>query len=253
MLKKFMRSWLPFLLVLLLVPAALYLPDLWALQCENKLLGSPKERPSMEGMLSEKAQDIPILYTLYRNRYLDSRYETVFSDISSKEGIWQLSNILMLLQDNDLLDIEFVDLCLQSIDTYPQNSLASLSEGQGIRGLSISLFINEACTINISANSYIETDQILHFSVRCNQDPLPLDSFNSIPEGFLQRYCSYLGLDVLTDWKVPISSDPNISAIWSEEGQVYLFYSLQNGFSFGAISFSPEDFRGIEFKEPDFK
>lgn len=254
MLKKFISVWLPFLLLLLFLPAALYAPDLWAKQAENQLLSTPQSRPAMEGMLSEKAQGIPLLYTLYRNRYLGNHYDTHSYNIDPEKAYVMLMDNLTALSEQQLIAPELLDfyLGISELSLSSNFASASCSDGQGIRTLSIRLQ-TEKCTIDVSASIYQDTDQVLNFSISNNSEfPLPAQA-TVIPDDFLERYRLYLGLGVLDDWKVPVSSNPDVSAIWSEEGQIYLFCSTQNEFSFGATSLSPEDFRGIEFDESNLK
>lgn len=257
MLKKFLLGCLPFLLMFLLIPAALYAPDFYARRCEARLLSSPKDRPEMEGMLSEQAQDIPVLYTLYRNRYLGSHYDTIYSEIPQEQAQKLLWDRLFVLNEHQLLKPDFLNWLFSAIDTSIKASPSSISEGQGIQGISTQFSLPDVESLSVSVNTFVPDDLVITFSVSSNLSSAPLTPDLVFFENFLERYKSYLGLDVLTDWKAPVSGDSNITSIWSEEGQIYLFClqdwdDSDHTFSFGAISMSPEDFRGVELKETVF-
>lgn len=207
------------------------------------LLSADMERPAIDGQLSEQAQEIPIVYALYRKRILSGfDMSTATREMETTEQANRLRELLEGLKNADVLPrgcwetaneiFRFPSAMAydQEQDGFQQNTYLGYPEAEAL-GTGVEVMVQQheqtelvtACTIAGGVQPQDDADDLLHI------------------------YRSYLGMDSLQDWK-KLETQEESAAWWSEMGQIYLFCSLQEGrFFIGAFSLPKEELLAADF------
>lgn len=229
------------------------LPAAWAERCDEQLLREMQVRPPIEGMLSEQAQDIPILYALYRRRYLASHFaeESIEWDNEEEGSIFQ--ELLQIASDSELLPDWFKQTVL----------LDMLSEKTGMecsvyfRGGFAQCICEKRKPGNEENEQFQENHEGLqrYLDFQCHMDGTglitsfhyqgPMRPVNA--KAMLNKYRTYLGLDGLDDWQtIQLDASGNIG-YWSAMGQIYLYcVAEENTLAFEALSLSCAEFERMK-------
>ena len=223
-------------LLSMLCLASMALPAAYAAWYDARLLDVDIARPVEDTQLSEQAQQIPVVYALYRKRYLsgiemNSSWTTADTteqaDILSQK-MEELKNARLLpsqaVQKADqILTAPFVMAYSQQQDGFTGSSCESYSPGQ------------EHSNETARAQWHQKTGLVTSCTVSVKLEQMDVSPL-------LDRYRVYLGVDVLTDWQT-VDTGGSSAVSWSPSGQVYLYYTIRSdSLSFGAVSLSAEEF-----------
>lgn len=211
------------------------LPAAYGFWSNAYLLSADVARPAVEGQLSEQAQEIPVVYALYRKRILSGfEMSAASQETDTAEQAHRLAELLEGLENegvlpqrcrekaDEIFKLPFAAAFYQEEDGFRQDTYLGYSEGEPSGG-SVEVMVQQhqqtglvtACTVA---------------GVQLQEDAAAL----------LRTYCSYLGLDSLTDWQ-RVETQEESAACWSKMGQLYLFCSLQGErFFIGAFSLPEE-------------
>ena len=232
--KRLRQITLLFLSILCLFSMAL--PWVFASWHDARLLETDIPRPVSVELPSEQAQEIPVLYALYRKRYLSGmEMDAPYTPADAAEQAAILSAKAEDLQNAGVLPEE----CLQKIeDIFLRPSSAAYSQEQD--GLLGGTYLAYPDTTHKQLESVaVQWHRKTGLVTSCSVTVQLMDKDADI---FLNAYRTYLGLDVLTDWETAETGGAS-AACWSKSGQIYLYYTFQEDrLSFGAISLSTEEF-----------
>lgn len=204
--------------------ALLFLPWAWSAAAEHLLVGSSTVRPMQEGLLSERARRIPVLYAVHAARML----QLTIPPVSPSEWTDAADPA------QELEDFRALACDLEQAGVLTQNDLAALERvlsGESIRlQTAQNHFFSSLSRTYSEPKAYpfrelascIHTDSGLAAAVT-----LPFEAEQSA-EKILLAYREYLALDALDDWVeiTPPVSDLHAgegAAMWSSEGQAYLY------------------------------
>lgn len=232
-----MKKGKPALIVLsLLCLLSMALPAAAASWQDAQLLKREIPRPVPAVLPSEQAQEIPVLYALYRKRYLSGieiSADPVPADAAGQAAL--LSGKVEELREAGVLPQD----CAQKIGKILKqpSSAAYTQEQDGFSGSIYHIYPGQADgpAGSVALQWHRKTELVTSCSVHAQLAPRDAAAF-------LDAYRKYLGLDALTDWETADTGGAS-TAYWSESGQIYLYYTLQSGrLSFGAIFLSREEF-----------
>lgn len=225
----------------------LCIPRIWAFVAEKSFLGSTTPRPSQNLLLSERARRIPALYAVHAADMLPLPLlpNAAVDWQAAEDPARELETFLCVADDlehagvlthSDRTALEEVLADEQRYLRTAQNDLFSyLSRGYDA-GLLYPVRQFFCC---------VHTESGLALTVT-----LPLEAGQSADD-MLHAYLDYLGLDVLGDWQEitpPVSefSEGKGAAMWSAEGQVYLYCAKQpQETTIGITAMSEDDVRAF--------
>ncbi len=232
--KRLRQKTLIFLSILCLLSMAL--PSISTSWHDARLLKTDIPRPVSAELPSEQAQEIPVLYALYRKRYLSGiQMDAPHTSADAAEQALILSAKAEELKNSGVLSEE----CLQKVkEIFLQSSPAAYYQEQdGFIGGTYLAYsdITHDMVKSVTVQWHQKTGLVTSCSVTVSLVRKDADVF-------LNAYRTYLGLDVLADWET-IDTGGASAACWSKSGQIYLYYTFQDDrLSFGAISLSAEEF-----------
>lgn len=226
-----LREKVPFpLWTVLLIPAYLLMlmfPKGVACWCDAALFADTVPRPVMEGQLSETAQEIPVLYALYRKRILSGgEMEVAVEETDAGEQAESMAETLGKLERAGVLP----PVCREEADNIFRAPTAVAYAGRQ-DGFVQRTYLGYAQTgkKSISVQQEEQTGLVTACTVSAK-------GAGEEAAEYLLAYRSYLGLDTLTDWQTAQMGSGS-AACWSLEGQVYLYCTLGNDrFAVGAVS-----------------
>lgn len=218
------------------------LPSLASLWEETVLLSVPQSRPLMEGQLSAEVQEIPIVYGLYCKRILSgSEINGVFREVDPQDQISNLTRRLEELEEAGGLP----PICMEEARNIFQlpNAISYIVEQDGFRSLIYQGYESGGQVRSVILDEHPKTGLI----TSCSISDVTSDGEAT---ALLEAYCSYLGLNKLTDWQTRELEESAVS--WSESGQIYLSCTFQNHrFYIGAVSIGAEGLKTIAEKFPN--
>lgn len=227
---------LGYLLMLLLPAGAARLGD-------AKLLSGTVPRPVMEGQLSARAQEIPLIYALYRSRVLSGGEDFSQSgEAATPEQARSLSGTLGELEDAGVLP-GFCREAAGSIFDLP-GALAYTGREKGFVQKSYQGYDASGNARSVLVQQQEETGLVTVCTLS-SPLPAPEGGEKTDPERILKQYRAYLGLDGLTGWQ-EAGRGENSAVCWSAEGQIYLYCTVEEErFALGAVSLPPEELEAI--------
>lgn len=233
--RKGMRaSILALVLALLCSLMFLCLPAVYVHMQDTAVLSRELSRSAEEGALGKRAREIPLVYALYRRRYLvGSGFSPVIQNDETGAGTVLLQNKISELTEAGILpavpaqqiqEILNISPMYRGCDTSGDFSAAEQGYWQEPANSS-------------SVMLYWHTDTGLVVSLQASVDVSEMDA-----KELLRQYRAYLGVEVLNDW-MDIDLDGEAKAAsWSQTGQLYLYCSAQEQeLVFGAVSLSLEE------------
>lgn len=219
----------------------LALPAGYGRWSDTRLLHSVFARPQLEGVLDQQAQQIPVLYALYRKRYLEEEYHDYVDYSNSAEKQMQLQRMAEAVENlgiSGVLPQTLAERLAQQLEKSEQVSVWRQTGGF----VGSSAFVakigwqGSSCTIE----QFEETGQVTHLVC-------PIEPWMEIsPQEVMEHYRSYLGLLELKDWEWKNTANPNQAGMWSDQGQIYLYCNVEEPYqmlTLGAFSIDPEQFR----------
>lgn len=220
---------LGYLLMLLLPAGAARLGD-------AELLSGTVPRPVMEGQLSARAQEIPLVYALYRSRVLSG------GETATPEQARSLSGTLGKLEDAGVLP-GFCREAAENIFDLP-GALAYTGREKGFVQKSYQGYDASGNAGSVLVQQQEETGLVTVCTLS-SPLPAPEGGDKTDPGQILKQYRAYLGLDGLTDWQ-EAGRGENSAVCWSAEGQIYLYCTVEEErFALGAASLPPEELEAI--------
>lgn len=212
----------------------IFLPKMISKWSDQKLFGQEHLRPSVEGMLDEEGQSIPIVYALYQKRYLQQRYLKAAIGMEPKEDEW-----IMGLYENEVLPESFVQMLLPIM----AENVEAERNTQVQPGFCTTTYRKPWDEVRqsqemITIEWYENTSHVI---------TLHAELTNLIPEEVnaqecLTHYQKYLGVEALNDWIASPSNSERIALLWSEKGQLYLYCrAIDSEFQLGARSMEKQD------------
>ena len=191
-------------------------------------------RPAEEGALAERAREIPLVYALYRRRYLvGPGYPSALQDDGTGEGTAHLKNQISELTRAGILPEEMSQQIQEFLSLTP--GYVYCDTGGDISAA------RQWCLTGQGNGSevmlYWHTDTGCVVSFEADVDASGIDT-----KEFLRQYRAYLGVDILNDWADVELKDETAAACWSQAGQLYLYcYVRKTALTFGAASLSLEE------------
>ena len=198
------------------------------------VLSQALPRPEEEGALAQRARETPLVYALYRRRYLiGPGYSTALQDDGTGEGTAHLKDRISELAHAGVLPEETAQQIQEFLSLTPVYVQCDTSGNISAAG--------QLCRTGQGKDSevmlYWHTDTGCVISFEATVDASGIE-----PEEFLRQYRAYLGVDVLDDWAGLEVKDETAAACWSQAGQLYLYcFVRETGLSFGAASLSLEE------------
>ena len=232
------HGWLPFALAALTITASLALPGAAAMWEDASLYRTPAARPAVSGAMSSQGRGLPVAYELYRKRLLSGESITAQEEVAEPlQSAKIFGEKTQSLADAGVLPPDAARMILTCL---PEAGTAAISSQDGVTKLSCQHWqIEEGtepsgwrCEAQWLASSGLVTSYSATFSMQ-----------ETDAGSMLTAYRTYLGLDALTDWKMldTASLAPGTAAMWSEDGQIYLYCFAGDGnLSFGAVSVTQE-------------
>lgn len=234
---KKIKGFRPVILVFLslLCLSSMALPAVYAFWCNAHLVNMDIPRPIEEEQLSEEAQEIPVLYALYRKRYLsgiEMNGTWMMTDTTKQANI--LSQKIDELKNAKVLPEEAVQ---KADDILAQPSAMAYSQQQdGFIGGTCENYLSEQLS---SKSVRLQWHEKTGLVTACS---ISFPSGQADTRAFLDAYRTYLGVNILTDWQTANTSESG-TVCWSPTGQIYLYYTIHGEIlSFGAVSLSTEEF-----------
>lgn len=222
---------IPAYLLLLMLPAGV------ARWCDANLVSGSVPRPAMEGQLSQQAQDIPVVYGLYRKRILSgSESDMNVSETDAEALACSLTDTLRELETAGVLPA----VCLAKADTIRDlpDAIAYIGREDGF--VQKSYLGHVQTQTGPSKSIVIQQQEETGLVVACTMDA----EGSADTSALLSAYRSYLGLDGLADWQT-LQTETG-AACWSCEGQLYLYCSFGGGrFALGAVSMDAETLKAV--------
>lgn len=212
----------------------LFLPAVYAHMQDAAVLSRELPRPVEEGALAQRAREIPLVYTLYRRRYLvGSVFSPVIPNDETGAGTALLQNKISELTGAGVLPEEPAQQMQELLNLSPTYTGCDTS---GEFSAAEQGYLQEPASSS-SVMLYWHTDTGLVVSLQASVDASEMDA-----KELLRQYRAYLGVDVLDDW-IDIDLDSEAKAAgWSQTGQLYLYCSAQEQeLAFGAVSLSLEE------------
>lgn len=235
-----LREKVPFpLWTALLIPAYLLMlvfPKGVACWCDAALFARTVPRTVMEGQLPETAQEIPVLYALYRKRILSGgEMEIPVEETDAGMQAGSMAETLGKLERAGVLP----SVCREEADEIFRAATAVAYAGQQ-DGFVQQTYLGYAQT---GKNSIaVQQEEKSGLVTACT---VSAKGTGEDTEAYLLAYRSYLGLDVLTDWQT-VQMESGSAACWSREGQVYLYCTFgKDRFAVGAVSMGEETLDAI--------
>lgn len=227
---------LGYLLMLLLPAGAARLGD-------AKLLSGTVPRPAMEGQLSARAQEIPLVYALYRSRVLSGGEDFSQSgEAATPEQARSLSGTLEALEADGVLPGS-CRKAAESIFDLP-GALAYTGREKGFVQKSYQGYDDSGNARSVLVQQQEETGLVTACTLSAPL-PAPDGGDGTDPGQILKEYRACLGLDTLTDWQEARPGE-NSAVCWSAEGQIYLYCTFEKDrFALGATSLPPEELEAI--------
>lgn len=220
-------------LLMLLLPAGV------ARLGDAELFSQPVPRPAMEGQLSGQAQEIPVVYALYRSRILSSGEDILSNtrEVSTAEQARSMSGTVQVMAKTGILPQSCREAAQKVFDSPEAVAYTGQKKGfversyQGYEkpsGKSRSISIQQQEEIGLVTACVVSDEMPAWQEASCTAEEI------------LKRYRDYLGLDRLTDWQTAVTVEGG-AASWSVTGQIYLYCSCGEGrFALGAVSLPEE-------------
>lgn len=220
-------------LLMLLLPAGVaHLGD-------AELFSGTVPRPAMEGQLSGQAQEIPVVYALYRRRILSGGEESLSDarETSTAEQALSMSGTVRAMADAGILP----QSCRNAAKAVFESPDAMAFTGQQNGFIQKSYQGYDGPTgeyRSISIQQQEETGLVTACAVSAEMPDWQEEACTA--EEILKSYRDYLGLGELTDWQTAGTAAGGAVG-WSETGQIYLYCSFgEERFALGAVSLSEE-------------
>lgn len=234
------REKVPFPLGMLLLISAyllmLVFPTAVACWSDAILFAAPVPRPAMEGQLSETAQEIPVLYALYRKRILSGgERELEVEETDAGAQVESMAETLGELEHAGVLPPDCREAADEIFRIPTAVAYAGCRDG----------FIQKTClgyTRMVEKSISIQQEEKTGLVTACT---VSAQGAGEDAAEYLLAYRSYLGLDTLPDWQT-VQTESGGAACWSREGQVYLYCTSENDrFAVGAVSMGEESLESV--------
>lgn len=227
-------------LVFMLVPALLCsllllcLPAVCVRMQDAAVLSRELSRPAGEGALSERAREIPLVYALYRGRYLvGPALPSVIPDDETGTGTALLQNKISELTQAGVLPEAPARQIQKLLNTLP--TYTGCDTGGDFSAAEQEYWLEPENSSSVML--YWHTGTGLAVSLRASVNASGTDT-----KELLRQYRAYLGVDVLDDWADLDLESEATAACFSPTGQLYLYCSAQETeLAFGAVSLSLEE------------
>lgn len=226
------------------VAAALFCAASLALPCamcaweDFRLYETPVARPVIAGTIGSRGRELPAAYELFRKRLLSGTEITApEQDCDPAEAVEILCEKTQHLVEADVLP---ESLAKQILSRLPQTQAAFVRSQDGVAQASC-LQWDDAQSASPSSWHCDAQWLISHGLVTAYSTSLPASELDTAR--VLDAYRTYLGLDALDDWQTVRvqTSSPDTAAMWSAEGQVYLYCcASETGFDLGAVSLTQD-------------
>lgn len=229
-----MKSRLLTALATLACAASLALPCAATAWEDSRLHAAPVARPAVAGALNGHARENTVVYELFRKRLLSG---TELSELEACTDAAEMTETLCeKTRDLDDAGVLPAGLAEQVLSQTPKSQEAFQRDQDGVSAGSCQQWTDA----EPGALSFWRCDaQWLSSSGLVTSYSVTLPAADTDAGGVLEAYRSYLGLDELTDWQTPAVSSPSpyTAALWSAEGQLYLYCTAgPDRFSLGAVS-----------------
>ena len=224
---------------------SLCLPAVFARMQDTAVLSRELPRPAQESTLDERARDIPLVYALYRRRYLVSpTFPSTIQNDGTGDGTALLQMKLSELTQAGVLP-EAPAQQIQELLSIPPlytgcdtgGDFSAAEQGSSTKSLSEPGGLLSEPADELSVMLYWHTDTGLIVSLQASVDASKTDA-----NELLRRYRAYLGLDVLDDWMAVDLESEAKAACFSPTGQLYLYcFAQERELALGAVSLSLEE------------
>ena len=225
-----------FALVLALLCSLLFLclPAVSVRMQDAAVLSRELPRPAEEGALAERAREIPLVYALYRRRYLvGPGYSTALEDDGTGEGTAHLKDRTSELAYAGVLPEETAQQIQALLSLTPM--YAKCDTGGDISAAMQWCRTGQGNDLDVMLYWHTDTGCVVSFEAA-------VDASGIDTKELLCQYRAYLGVDMLDDWTDLELKDETRAACWSQAGQLYLYcYVREKELSFGAASLSLEE------------
>lgn len=214
----------------------LALPTVVARWCDARLVSTTIPRPIMEGQLSGQAQEIPVVYGLYRKRILShNELPSNAPETDPEAQAHSLSEVLWELEQAGVM----TPACRKNAEeilTLP-SAVAYTTESDGFVQMSYLGYTPTGSSRNILVQQQADTGLV----TSCCLDA----EGTADTAALLEAYRRYLGLERLTDWQTA-QTETGGTACWSREGQLYVYCSFREGrFAIGAVSMAEKELQAV--------
>lgn len=223
-------------LLSMLCLASMALPAAYASWYDAQLLDADIARPAEDTQISEQAQQIPVVYALYRKRYLsgiEMDGNWTIADTTEQADI--LSQKVEELKNAEVLPSQAVQ---KADEILTESSVMAYSQQQDgfICGICEPYSAGQKHSIEtVRAQWHQKTGLVTSCTIYVKLEQMDVNPL-------LDRYRTYLGVDILTDWQT-VDTGECSTVCWSPAGQIYLYYTIRSdSLSFGAVSLSAEEF-----------
>ena len=225
-----------FALVLALLCSLLFLclPAVSVRMQDAAVLSRELPRPAEEGALAERAREIPLVYALYRRRYLvGPGYPSTLVDDGTGEGTEHLKDQISELARAGILPEEMSRQIQELLSLTPV--YVQCDTGGDISAAMQWCRTGQGHDAEVILYWHTNTGCVVSFEAA-------VDASGIDTKEFLRQYRAYLGVDVLDDWAGLELKDETAAACWSQAGQLYLYcYVRETELAFGAASLSLEE------------
>lgn len=211
---------------------------------DAELFSGTVPRPAMEGELSGQAQEIPMVYALYRRRVLSGGEELIAEaeETDTAEQARSLSGTMQKLTAAGVLP----DSCRKAAEAVFDLPSAIAYTGrengfvqQSYQGIESSGYVH-----SVTMQQQEETGLVAACTITADDSSQPVGE-ETDSGTILECYRKYLGLDGLTDWRTA-KTEKGGAVGWSMTGQVYLYCTFGEGrFALGVTSLPEEELETI--------
>lgn len=191
---------------------SLALPCLYGEWSNQWIQTQGSRRAAMPGTLSEAGQEIPLVYALYRNRFLEGTALEVASDAT--QTIQKLQAKTNALREAGALPRQ----AAQRAQWILRQSTAEASCKTENGFVSATYWVPDDGNGNggmVQATWQEETELVTFYAVTISTEPAELGAS-------LSAYRTYLGVDSLGDWTETTALENGVCS-WSQAGQLYLY------------------------------
>ena len=218
--------------------AGLALPCVGAALADAQLFSAPSDRPAVSGAIGREGRTLPVAYELFRKRILSGNEITAQQENADPgEMAATLAEKTQMLAKAGVIPADVADRAVSRL-SGAQTALTRSQDG----------VLEGVCQL------WAQDRELWQLDWQCEMQWLRsnglVTGYSAAAPGLqmdvrqsLDAYRAYLGLDGLGDWQEieTAAFSPDTAAVWSEEGQIYLYCSVYGGnLTLGAVSLPRE-------------